>query len=586
MASIIDRIKNDLLEAINASQKKTSAYDTEAEIVRVEGNTAWVHIAGGVPETPVAMTINAQKGDKVQVRVSNEGAWIMGNATAPPTDDTKAEEAKQEIADTNIIVKAVKTIAEQAQKIAGNTNQYFWHTQEGTDTGAHITEIPQEEFLADPNNGGGNLLARSNGIAARDGLTELAQFGANGATIGKTDGSESYAHIDYRSLQMVDKAGGDFFHVSDLRDRTGYAQITESFVGDGTTTAFRCYVKILAFENRPYAVYVDGVLQTEGTDYSVRTSNEYYCDFVTAPANEKIINIVHYTVYNNAKAFTFGARRNVDSGTGDYGIGIGSAALGFYLAASGVYSFAEGVYGMAIGNYSHTEGNNGRAYGTASHVEGYNNEAYGFASHAEGEGCTALKRGSHAEGYNNEAYGTASHVEGEGCTAYGFASHAEGNYTCANGDNSHASGYHTIASSDEGYAIGRYNAEDTSKVYAFIVGNGTSNNRRNIFSINWNGNTAIAGTLTQGSDRRLKEHISFLDEDAIKFIHALKPAYYKKDGENHVGFYAQDVEEIDPWNCMVGEMNGFKTLGYTELIAPLVAYCQSLEKRIEELESE
>lgn len=103
MASTIDGIKNDLLEAINASQRKTSAYDTQAEVVRIEGNTAWVHIGGGVTETPVQLTINAQKGDKVQVRVSNEGAWIMGNATAPPTDDAKANEADKKAAEAKYL---------------------------------------------------------------------------------------------------------------------------------------------------------------------------------------------------------------------------------------------------------------------------------------------------------------------------------------------------------------------------------------------------------------------------------------------------------------------------------------------------
>ena len=75
--------------------------------------------------------------------------------------------------------------ANEALSIAGNTNQYFWHTETGTDTGAHITEIPKDDFIADPTNGGGNLLARSNGIAVRDGLTELATFGASGIQIGQ-----------------------------------------------------------------------------------------------------------------------------------------------------------------------------------------------------------------------------------------------------------------------------------------------------------------------------------------------------------------------------------------------------------------
>jgi phage minor structural protein len=62
------------------------------------------------------------------------------------------------------------------------TVQRFWVTEEGEDAGAHITEVTKEEFEADPQ--GGNLLARSNGIAIRDGLTELASFGADATQIG------------------------------------------------------------------------------------------------------------------------------------------------------------------------------------------------------------------------------------------------------------------------------------------------------------------------------------------------------------------------------------------------------------------
>ena len=82
------------------------------------------------------------------------------------------------------IVKAQNT-ASNAQRIAKDNAQYFWFLEEagsvptGVGTGAHISEIPKEQFLADPTTGGGNLLARSNGVAVRDGLTELASFGEN-----------------------------------------------------------------------------------------------------------------------------------------------------------------------------------------------------------------------------------------------------------------------------------------------------------------------------------------------------------------------------------------------------------------------
>lgn len=84
-------IEKAFLQAIlNANKKKTTAYDTMAEVVRVEGNTAWVHINGGVTETPAEMTISCQKGDIVRVRVANGSAYLIGNNTAPPTDDTTA----------------------------------------------------------------------------------------------------------------------------------------------------------------------------------------------------------------------------------------------------------------------------------------------------------------------------------------------------------------------------------------------------------------------------------------------------------------------------------------------------------------
>lgn len=190
-----------IMEAMNTSSKeKTKAYDTPATVLRVDGDTLWVHIDGGVDETPIKRTIDAKVGDVVQVRVGGGRAWATGNATAPPTDDTKAGIALEQTNAVSKTVKTVKTLVNKVMKIAGDTAQYFWHTQEGTDTGVHITEIPKEDFLADPENGGGNLLARSNGIAVRDGLTELAQFGAGLARVGQED--DSNVEITEESVKM------------------------------------------------------------------------------------------------------------------------------------------------------------------------------------------------------------------------------------------------------------------------------------------------------------------------------------------------------------------------------------------------
>lgn len=182
------RLIKQIAETIRqADRHKTHAYDTAATVMRVEGGTAWVHIPGGVDETPVKLTVDAKQGDTVQVRVSGGRAFLVGNATAPPTDDTKANKVGANLTATQKIVQAVKKTAEKASRIATTTAQYFWVSTGGNDNGAHITAIPQEEFEADPQNGGGNTLLTTNGVAIRDGLTELASFASDGIRIDEAE---------------------------------------------------------------------------------------------------------------------------------------------------------------------------------------------------------------------------------------------------------------------------------------------------------------------------------------------------------------------------------------------------------------
>ena len=127
--------------------------DYTGTVTKVEGDVAYVRISGAdINDTPVKMSVACKQGDTVRVRVNKGRAWITGNDTAPPTDDAYAKESKivlsNEIEKTNVTLKRVDGVATEARKIAGNTDQYFWHVTSGTDTGAHLTEIPQEEFLA------------------------------------------------------------------------------------------------------------------------------------------------------------------------------------------------------------------------------------------------------------------------------------------------------------------------------------------------------------------------------------------------------------------------------------------------------
>ena len=102
--SLYDETVKGLAQMVIPQRSKTQSYDTPATVRRIEDGIAYVHIEGGVDETPVALTINAEAGDNVLVRVSGGKAWITGNSSAPPTDDrmaisadAKATEAKEEV---------------------------------------------------------------------------------------------------------------------------------------------------------------------------------------------------------------------------------------------------------------------------------------------------------------------------------------------------------------------------------------------------------------------------------------------------------------------------------------------------------
>ena len=117
MSQQYEKMINTMVRAIkSANERKTSGYDTDAKVVRVDGDTAWVHISGGVPETPVKKTISCREGDTVQVHVSGGSATLTGNQTAPPTDDRRANEAYALAKKTN---KRVREIRKDIEEVIG-----------------------------------------------------------------------------------------------------------------------------------------------------------------------------------------------------------------------------------------------------------------------------------------------------------------------------------------------------------------------------------------------------------------------------------------------------------------------------------
>ena len=219
---------------------------------------------------------------------------------------------------------------------------------------------------------------------------------------------------------------------------------------------------------------------------------------------------------------SFSLNRKAGTIIGDY-----SFAEGRGTTASGPVSHAEGSATVASGYSSHAEGYNTTASDGYSHAEGWSTNSYSSVvttsdpvasqvitpwkkkkfsvakrkSHVEGEDCLALGDSSHAEGFQTIASGSHAHAEGSTTHAQGQCSHAEGSATAAYGNYSHAEGSGTEVSPgcDYQHVQGRYNIADASRIYADIIGNGTSSKRSNAATVDWSGNAWYAGNVYVGS---------------------------------------------------------------------------------------
>lgn len=343
-----------------AEQVPTAAVELPTFPAVVEGDTVQITVVGGVPTvTAVQGAGDAQQGQ-------------LDDATTLAVDASTAADAAQ-------------TAAEAAQEIAEATGQHVWDYTDGL----HVTQAEKDAFLQTPT--GRNILMNALGILIRDALQYRTVVHDEGLTVYDGQGNaasnvvanilrdlitlgyadESHAEIDYHSLQLIDKEGSTYFHVSDLRDSTGVATITETFIGDGSTQTFS--LGITASSTTDYTVTVDGGEVTSGV-----TKTFYNFTFSTAPAAQSEIIATYTTTSVLAKAYTLGTRVSGSR------IGGMSVAEGSRTTASGSSSHAEGSYTTASGHFSHAEGSRTTASGYSSHAQNSNTIANGSSQTALG----------------------------------------------------------------------------------------------------------------------------------------------------------------------------------------------------------
>ena len=168
--------------------------------------------------------------------------------------------------------------------------QHFWTEETGEHAGAHITEVERDEFLADPANGGGNLLATSTGIAIRDGMEDLATFGADGMRVGKSD--EKHIDVTPTAFNVVDEDGSIPFSVDTSRSLKIRPRERYTFLLGEQTWSLRFYLRGSIQDNR---VYIGVSASGKPTDYSA---------YIDPTGQEQAITVggVECTVYRTGSS--------------------------------------------------------------------------------------------------------------------------------------------------------------------------------------------------------------------------------------------------------------------------------------------
>ena len=562
MASNMDKLAKELKKEMSASDgRKPKPYDTQAEVLRVEDGTAWVHIPGGVEETPVRLTIDAKKGDTVNVHVGNGTAWITGNSTRPPTDDTTAISAKSDASRAMSVGEMALNAANDAEneaqraKVAADSAEASAQSA-ATSASNAMTAAQSAQASADS-----ALVSLAN---VEDVVGVLEWITAHGTMTLTSDVAINPAHVYF----IVDPAGD--YEVGG----THYSIVSEPKVADiGTYYELSIDKSVQNYIATHLVVNSEGlwlipdsggnkVLIATGAGSSYTVAGTYiigkvngidtvFAKFttsgVTMNANNNtqiahlgygpssgvtgVVDAPYYTLgtrkttttpYNSASTYEVGdlciyngnmycCKTSIttaeawDSTHWNLANGTYSLVEGFNNIAAYYNAHAEGQGTIALGSRSHAEGGGTIASGADSHAEGLDTIASGSESHAEGHQTKATNIASHAEGSGTKATGIyGSHAEGFATQATAYSAHSEGSYTIASGEQSHAEGWYSKATASHAHSEGYWceaNGMESHAQNTSTIANGASQTTLGKFNVADTTSAVIIGNGTSSSVR-------------------------------------------------------------------------------------
>lgn len=467
----------------------------------------------------------------------------------------------------------------------------------------------------------GGLSTQSTGYSSAALGRETVASGNHSLSIGQ--GTNSHA---FNSVAL-----GQYNSVSNNADPDTYLTTNTAFViGNGTADNARSNAFKVMFSGD---TYVSGSLYLEGSAITSTSAELNILDGVTATTAE--LNLLdgvstigdgilasvtengntgvrlstsdaanHGDIGNNAVDLSNSSFASTTTGATGYGstamgfattasgaastvMGFESIASGLRSAAMGFRAYANGDYSTAIGEYTLATGGHSTAMGSNATASGDYSTAMGWSTTASGVYSTAMGRDTTASGETATATGQFTSASGKFSLSSGLYSNASGTTSVALGNNTIADGYGTLATGYFNTANANPQADsfDQSNT-AFVIGNGTFENRSNAFKVLFDGTTTIAGDLSINSDARLKANIVSLGATLSKLLKIDGKSYTMKKDESEkqkIGLLAQDIEKVFPE--LVSESNGVKSVNYQGLVPVLINALKEQEEKIKSQEN-
>jgi len=366
MSAKLDRIIKGLKEAIReANRRRTSSLDTPATVTRIDGDTMYVHMDGGTPETPVKKTIDAKIGDTVQVRAKGGQAWVTGNQTAPPTDDTVAHASAKTATD-------------------------------------YVTDTNDGIFVHRNNDNKNGVRIRNNVDIVRNGKS-VANYGEN-ARIGRTDGARMVVGSD--NIQGINESGYELFRLgfdgeSDLisyfDDNVFEADVTSY---QGTVATFSAELpsilptgamfRITLNTDRAFSVIFDDMQIGVASSQTKTSSNDYTLNYngestitINGMVRQSVVPSGTDSIWRlrcrcsttiKTPSFTLGNRKTLTKGKYSVALGEGLIAEADHQVVIGKYNDNDDNASFIVGNSGNifTVKNDGNVYADADYYSGVN----------------------------------------------------------------------------------------------------------------------------------------------------------------------------------------------------------------------